>query len=269
MNDLFDPRIAEGPSELTLDAYVTGDADPEEAAAVEAWMAADPANAALVEARRAGFDAMPQARPQAMLARIRQGLDAAEVRSGSEAAADAPPPAPRRRPSLGQWLFGGLALAAAAAAVVFLARPGVEDPGDVVLTKGALALEVFRARGDAVTALVSGDSAVADDRLRFVVDNLPEGPGHVMVVGVEAGGQLFPYFPADGRSVAAHGTLRDDRSLPGSAVLDDSVGQERIWLVWCPQAFASKQLKPTNAGLATADAACRTAGFTLEKRSKP
>lgn len=269
MNDPFDPRIAEGPSELTLDAYVTGDADPEEAAAVEVWMAADPANAALVEARRAGFEAMPEARPQAMLARIRQGLDAAEARGETEAGGSVSRPAPARpRASLGQWLFGGLALAAAAA-VVFLVRPGGEEPGDVVLTKGALALEVFRARGDAVTALVSGDSAVAGDRLRFVVDNLPEGPGHVMVVGVEAGGQLFPYFPADGRSVAAHGTLRDDRSLPGSAVLDDSVGRERIWLVWCPRAFASKHLEPTDEGLATADAACRTAGFTLEKRPKP
>lgn len=265
MNDLFDPRIADAPSELTIDAYVDGDAEPDEVAAVEAWMAADPANAALVEARRSGWDAMPEARPQAMLARIRQGLEAAEAETRREAT---PPAARGGRFSLRQWIFGGLALAGAAAAVYLaVGRPaGIEGSTDVVLTKGNLALEVFRARGDEVTALVSGDSATAGDRLRFVVENVPEGPGQLMVVGVEAGGAVFPYFPDGGRSIAAHGTIRADRSLPGAAELDDSVGRERIWLVWCPTGFATADLKATNEGLRTRDANCRTAGFTLEKK---
>lgn len=268
MKEIFDPRIADdGPSELAIDAYVLGEADPEEVAAVEAWMAADPANAALVDARRSGFDALPDARPQAMLARIRQGLDAAEAEARPEPAR----PEPRRAGfSLMQWLVGGLALAGAAAALlVFANRPqaptGITPPGETVMAKSGLKLTVFRARGDDVESLLSGDSVTAGDRLRFVAENVPQGPGQLMVVGVEADGAVFPYFPAEGRSIAAHGTLQADGALPGSAVLDPSQGREQVWLVWCPQAFGLDALKPTNDGLKTRGP-CRVDGLSIDKK---
>jgi len=267
MSELFDPRMTDdAPSELTLDAYVHGEADPDEVAAVEAWMAADPSHAAIVETRRGGFDALPEANPRAMLARIRQGVAVAEAEAAPQPAASEPA---RPRFSFVQWLVGGLALAGAAAAVLVVAmRPdpgGLVPPDDIVTAKGDIKLQVFRARGEAVTRLLPRDDASAGDRLRFKAENVPLGPGQLMVVGVEAGGSVFPYFPADGRSVSAHGTVKADGALPGSAVLDDSTGDERVWLVWCPRSFGLDDLKPTNDGLKTRGA-CKVDGLPIEKK---
>ena len=269
MNESFDPRLTDdAPSELALDAYVHGEAEPDEIAAVEAWMAADPAHAAIVEGRKAGFDALPEANPQAMLARIRLGLEAEAVEArAAEAGAARAATAPRF--GFMQWLVGGLALAGAAAAILLFAmRPadtGIAPPDDTVLTKGTLKLQVFRARGSDVKALLPGDDATAGDRLRFKAENVPEGPGQIMVVGVEASGAVFPYYPAEGRSVAAHGTIKADGTLPGSAVLDASVGAEHVWLVWCPLAFALDDLAPGDEGLSTGDG-CKVDGLRLEKK---
>ena len=79
MNAPWHLRDPDAPSELTLDAFVAGEATPDEAARVEAWAAADPAHQAALDARRAGFAALPSARPQAMQARIAQALDARPV----------------------------------------------------------------------------------------------------------------------------------------------------------------------------------------------
>lgn len=255
MDEAFDPRVSgEGPSELMLDAYVLGEATAEEVAAVEAWMAADPGHAAVVEARRTGFDALPEANPQAMLARIRLGLEEAPARPV------------RGRVSRIGWLVGGLVLAGAvAAALVFGLRPEAPGPAaDGVLIKGGLKLEVFRARGDAVSRLLPGDAVAAGDRLRFKAHGVPPGPGQLMVVGVEASGAVFAYFPGEGRSTAAHGAIGADGALPGSAVLDDSRGREQVWLVWCPRAFGLADLKPSKDGLLTREA-CRVDGLAIVK----
>lgn len=259
MTDPFDPRLGDAPSERAVDAYVAGDAEPDERAAVEGWMALDPANAAIVEARRSGFAAFPEARPDAMLARIRQGLDAAEV---AEREAAAPPPQRLRWP---RWLAAGAGLiAAAAAALIWVDRPPVDDGVDAVQVKGSLALRVFRARGDAVVELGAGDAARAHDRLRFRPEGVPPG-GHLLVAGVEADGDVFAYFPPDGRAVAAETARGDDGALPGAAVLDDSEGREHIWLVWCPAPFTVDRLRHAGERLVTPAAACQTAGLPLVK----
>ncbi|MEZ4434263.1 MAG: hypothetical protein R3F65_17805 [bacterium] len=265
MHEPFDPRERDdAPSELTLDAYVSDEATPAEVEAVEAWIAADPAHAAIVEARRRGFDALPGVNPQAMLARIRLGLEA-EARAPARA-----PAAPTRtRAAVTRWLIGGLAVAAVAAALLFFAlrggAPALAPPEDRLLTKGGLTLEVFRARGEAVTRLLPGDEATAGDRLRFKAHNVPPGPGQLMVVGVEASGAVFPYYPADGRSTAAHGALGADGALPGAAELDDSVGAERVWLVWCPRPFALAELVPGGDELKTPDT-CAVDGLPIRKQ---
>lgn len=280
MNEIFDPRFsADAPSELALDAYVHGEAEPDEVEAVERWIQADPANAAVIEARRSGFEALPEANPQAMLARIRLGLEAAEAEQQAEARATQPEPT-RPRFSFMQWLVGALTLAGVAAAAVVFAgyyedhrreqsvrewKRDLTNQRDTVLTKGSLKLEVFRARGEQVSSMLPGDEATEGDRLRFKADNVPQGPGHLMVVGVESSGAVFPYYPADGQSVAAHGVVKADGALPGSAVLDDSLGEEQVWLVWCPRNFALGDLKPSNGELRTREA-CRVDGLTFEKK---
>ncbi|MCA9539349.1 MAG: hypothetical protein KC620_10710 [Myxococcales bacterium] len=263
MNDAIDPRLGEGPSELVIDAYVTGEATPDEIAAVETWMAADAENRGVIEARRQGFAAFAEARPQVMLARIRQGLAAAEA---EEAAAARPTRPAARKRGRSNWLLAlmGALAAAAAAAWFFVLRPP-EAPQDTVLAKGTVALRVFRARGDEVVEVNSGEQVRSGDRLRFRPEGLPDGPGYLLVVGVEGTGELFAYAPADGQAVATSGALTDDGALPGSAVLDGSTGRERAVLVWCPTPFALANLAGGAHSLQT-PAGCRQAGVALEKR---
>lgn len=263
MSEFIDPRMGDAPSELTLDAYVAGDAEPAQIAEVEAWMAADPANAAVVEARQSGFAAFAEARPQVMLARIRQGMEAeaAEAR-----AAQATAPAARGW-SLSQWMMLALGgLAAAAAVVWFAVRPPQPAGGeaDGIILKGDLTLRVFRERGGEVHELLSGDAVQPRDTLRFKPEKLPAEPGYLLVAGVEADGDVFPYYPGDGKAVDPQGLLDADGVLPGSSVLDDSKGRERAWLVWCPAPFTTTDLQAQGDAL-RAPTGCKQGGFALEK----
>ena len=91
---------------------------------------------------------------------------------------------------------------------------------------------------------VSGERFLANDRLRFSV-RVP-GPGHVVVVGVEADGTLYRCHPQDddvSRAVAHDGTL------PGAIALDDSSGEEWLFLVWCEEPFTLGQLSSSAAGV--------------------
>lgn len=264
MLNIIDQELADAPSELTIDAYVAGDADAEEVAAVEAWMALDPANAAVIEARQSGFEAFVEARPQVMLARIRQGLEAAEAESR---AAHAPVPAPRRW-SLTHWVMiamGGLA-AAAAVTLFFVNRPDTQAGagGPEIILKGDITLRVFRERGGEVQELLSGDAVQAQDKLRFMPEKLPEGEGYLAIAGVEASGALFPYFPADGKAVDPAGRLDDKGVLQHTSVLDDSKGKERAWLIWCPTPFSIADLKADGEALSSPDG-CKQTGFELVK----
>ncbi|MCB9536815.1 MAG: hypothetical protein H6704_11235 [Myxococcales bacterium] len=255
MNAPWHLRDPDAPSELTLDAFVAGEATPDEAARVEAWAAADPAHQAALDARRAGFAALPSARPQAMQARIAQALEARPVAA---------------TPWWRRWRLPVLLpLAAATTAALVLALRGPlptplpDDPG--LRAKGSLTLRVFRAHDDAVAELISGDAVEAGDRLRFRPEGAPPD-AHLLVVGREAGGALFAYAPLDGRSLPA-GALDAEGALPGAAELDASTGPEWVWLVACDRAFDLGDLAPAgDAGRLRTPAGCRTAAFEIVKR---
>lgn len=247
-------RAADAPSEAALDAYAVGEASPEQRAAIEAWAARDPAHAAVVAERQRGFDSLPMANPQAMLARIALAVEA-------EGPAEAPP----RRVWARLRLPLGLLAVAAAAAVAWLlnpAPPAAPQP-ETVTAKGGLTLRVVRRRGDAATELVSGDSVQAGDRLRFVVGGGPAG-GQLLVAGAETDGTLFAYVPASGRSVPAS-QLDAEGALPGAAVLDASSGREHAFLVWCEGPITVAELGRADHDRLVAPPGCRTAAFVLHK----
>ena len=62
MNAPWDMRPPEWPSDLAIDACLTGEATPEQRAAVDACAARDPEFRALLETRAAGLDALTDAR---------------------------------------------------------------------------------------------------------------------------------------------------------------------------------------------------------------
>ncbi|MCA9547323.1 MAG: hypothetical protein KC613_23130, partial [Myxococcales bacterium] len=165
-----------------------------------------------------------------------------------------------------RWPLGlGLAAATAVAAVVLLTRtpspPG--EPTETILSKGQVGLRVFRRRGDVSTELVSGDAAQAGDRLRFVAEG-GSPDGFLLVLGVEADGDRFPYLPADGQARPAS-ELDGDGALPGAAALDGSRGRERAVLVWCAQPFSLKDVGPGTDGALAVPQGCQQAAFEIVK----
>lgn len=261
MTDPWQLRDPDAPSELAIDAYVAGDATREQAALIERHLASNPDFQAILDARRAGFGALPMANPQAMRARI---LQATEARAPAVVAR------PQRRWSA--WLFGIGALGAAAAVVVFSLRPAgpTTEPDDRILTKSSpIALAVFRSRGGEVVDLVNGDPVMAGDQLRFKPDLAKVDAaraGHVMVLGVPTQGEAFGYAPAGATGSIPAAQLDAEGLFPGSAQLDASAGIEWAHLIWCPTAFEAATVTIAAPDRVEVAEACRTTAFKLDKR---
>ena len=140
-----------------------------------------------------------------------------------------------------RWILG-LALPLTAC-VLLLARdhgkqsPGVEQPGQPAELgiKGATA-RVFARRNRAntteVTKVDDGDRLAAGDALRFVL--LPTGRRYVLITSIDGAGQVNVYHPFHGQTsveVDPRGTV----SVPGSIVLDQAPGPERIFFIHSEQ----------------------------------
>ena len=166
------------------------------------------------------------------------------------------------------WAFLGAAVTAGVAVAVWprpemvsvVPLPSPVEP-ELIRVKGSLGLVVHRARGSETTTLFSGDSARPGDRLSFEVD-LP-ADGFVMVLGVEASGQTYVSYPLAG-AAAAPVSGGDDQTLPGSAELDDSVGNEHLALIWCPAPFTAGELGWQDRSV-TAPAGCQATALDLVK----
>ncbi|MCA9544588.1 MAG: hypothetical protein KC613_09360, partial [Myxococcales bacterium] len=132
-------------------------------------------------------------------------------------------------------LWAGLAVAAAAAAVVFTLRPvdpqpGVEPPG--VRMKGALRLHVLRQVAGGAEPVASGEAIHPEDRLAFQV-TLPER-ARVTVVGVEPTGTLYTAWPLPEHHADPVLDAGLRQALPGAVSLDGPKGVEHLYLVACP-----------------------------------
>lgn len=118
------------------------------------------------------------------------------------------------------------ALAAAAAAVLFLVRPA-GPPDDYVGVKGAgdLGLTVFtQAESGEPRVLADGAQVAASAALRFRVRSA--APCTLVLVSVDADGNVSRLDPAgaEGYALAAGG-----QDLPGGVELDGKVGPERVF----------------------------------------
>lgn len=139
------------------------------------------------------------------------------------------PPEPRWRRRVQSWLRPGLILGAAVASVALLlviSSLPTEDPGRVRL-RGEATFGLHVSRHGRPAAPHDGRALRPGDVLRFVVSS--QGAGYAFVVNLDERGTINAYVPAEGAmSVRFEAGAR--RVLPGSIVLDDFVGQERIFL---------------------------------------
>jgi len=172
--------------------------------------------------------------------------------------------ADRLRSWLGGWRGPALGLAVATAAVALVVLPGTPPAdGDRVRAKGAVHLRVWRARGERVDRVWSGQRFRPGDRLRFAVD-LPTD-GHLLLVGIEAGGTPSAAHPL-GAAASIPAAAGEALELPGAVALDAAPGDEWLHLVHCDEPFGLADLEPEARGAQLRlPGGCRAVRFHLAK----
>jgi hypothetical protein len=188
------------------------------------------------------------------------------------------PAAPARGRRRAWWLGGGAAAAAVAAAVVLVVVNGRSPDGELVTVKGRPHLRFFVR--DAIAGTVRegapGQALHPGDRLRFGFDQgllARDPPLHVALLSRDASGKVTRYFPEPGSSAAARvpASPGQDGLLPFSILLDQTLGRETIYALYC---HAPVPLGPLEAALTRSEAAppwppsCQVEVVRLEKTSR-
>lgn len=189
------------------------------------------------------------------------------------------PPEPRRarRVVETRWRVrarlgaGALTLAAAAALVFTLRAKPVTSRAkpmtsidDTRIKGGGFMLELVARRADGrVEPVFEGSVLHPNDAVRFVV-TAPE-PGQLAVVGLDAAGQVSIYSPAAPTTTGPH-------ELPGSIVLDDTLGTERFVALLCRELLDDATLRRAAKGGAMTPSlpgSCRQTSLTIRKAPTP
>jgi hypothetical protein len=123
-------------------------------------------------------------------------------------------------------------LLASAAALVLWVATGLPGKGDDIRAKGDAALQVIARHEGRVTPLdAAHPTAAAGDEIRFVVTPVDLSHPYLFVVSVDGSGRANVYFPFDGAESAR--VARPGRwEIPGSIVLDETPGPERVFAVY-------------------------------------
>jgi hypothetical protein len=148
----------------------------------------------------------------------------------------AAPPAVRAMPRTRRtWRVVVPALAAAAIAIVVVRIAA--DPRPPTRSKGGFAVSVFAGRAGDAVPLGIGDPIFPGDRLQLSYS--AERAGHLAALAIDGAGQVEVYFPA-GEPTTWPAAAGHRLALPASTELDDVLGEERLWIVFCdrPQPLA-------------------------------
>ncbi len=233
------------PSDLALDRLVARELDATATTQLEAHVAGCASCQARLTTLRQGWAAHPAVDERKLLAHIRQ------------AAAAEPTPWWRRLqlPALGAVLATGVMV------VALWRAPPTTDDG--LRAKGGLLLRVYRATAEGnAEALESGATLRGGDRLRFVAD-FPAN-GMAAIVGVEASGALYVAWPTEQSAAAVKKGVGVE--LPGAVALDDSSGDETLFLVHCPGRAEPFTCTSTGPGQAPAcGTGCSSVAFAMRK----
>jgi hypothetical protein len=240
------------PSELELDRFHYGELGAAKEEEVTRHIEACAVCAARLRARESGFAAFGEVDPDRIFGKVSARLAAENVTMLA-----------RMRRAIASPVIVPLA-AAACALFLFLAR--TPEP-ETIRSKGRLELSVFRERRGAVEELASGEAAFkAGDRVRFKI-RLPEQVerSQILIVGVEASGRMFTYYPSDGTNRSKEPNVRPDGALAGAIELDSYQGDEWLYLVHCSRGFSIDELVRKTPGSLGVPKECELASFLMKR----
>jgi hypothetical protein len=136
---------------------------------------------------------------------------------------------------------------AAAAAILLVVKTGMfsgvtERADGEIGVKGTATLSLS-ARRDGQPFAVDGKTAElrAGDELRFVVTSADPAHQYLLIVSVDGAGKANVYYPFDGKQSAK--LAEEGRfEVPGSIVLDETPGPERVFAVFSPEPIEASQV---------------------------
>jgi hypothetical protein len=220
-------------SDLTFDEWRAGELGSDVVARLEAHLET-------CERCQARHDAI-EGEAEAFLARfprIEPKNDMPPVREAEVVSLEA------RRTRRFAWVSGALSLAAAAALLIALGRGGDDGAGvgSSVRTKGSPRVGFFVKHGKDVRAGGDGQVVHPGDQLRFTATT--GAAQHLAILSLDAARRASVYYPK-GNTSAPIGAVRGE-VLDSSVELDETLGGERIWAVFCREPF---ELEPLRAEL--------------------
>lgn len=245
--------------DLAIDRLLTGELRPDQVAELEAHAAScAPCAEQLAEARGVvDLPAMswPTPPPAQVIPLRRPSAHQPDTRAQAEPANRVP-----------RWWVAVGGMLAAAAALLVIGRPD-----DSFQTRGGaegFGLQVFRQGITSSERLYEAAEVHPEDKLGFRV--LSEGAGHLLVLGLDATGAVYPCHPSTGTSeeIAASTTARP---LSSAITLDATPGEERLVALRCPEPVSLFDVGPAlaavkpGAPLPTLKAGCAQDTLTLRK----
>lgn len=164
-------------------------------------------------------------------------------------------PPPRRA----RWIAASLVAALCAAWLV-----GHDHESPETRTKGKPAIGFYVKHGDAIRRGAPGDVVFPRDALDFVASS--DRPAYLAILSRDGAGTISVYYP-DG-PITAPIAAGADQLLPLSVRLDDVLGPEQLYGVFCDQPVATAPLEAAVRGAAW-PAGCVIDTLAIEKRAAP
>jgi hypothetical protein len=180
--------------------------------------------------------------------RCGEALEALRASSLQELPALRAPTAPaprapdvRRPPRLlrrGPLAAAGLGAALAAGLLLIVRSAPAPGPGTVLKGSG-VGLVMYVQHGGSVRRAEPGEAVAPGDAIRFAVTSPVRA--FVAVLSVDPLGRASVYFPSGPRAEPVEPGV--EQPLPTGTRLDDTVGEERIWAIFCPSPIALEPLR--------------------------
>ena len=173
-------------------------------------------------------------------------------------------PPPLRASRVHAWRVMVPAFAVAAAALVVVLVGGERE---ATRMKGGFGVTVFAGRGRDAVPLGAGDAIFPGDRLQLSYSAPRDG--HLAVLSIDGADRVEAYFPSSETTWPA--AAGHQIALPVSTELDDVLGDERLWIVFCDR---PRPLAPLIAVLAERGVAaepppgCEVQRLRFAKRSR-